>query len=577
MKKASRTIKFISGITTALFLTLAGCAIDNPIDYTTEGYVGVPNDNSNSDSGNDNVIAEIPECVISDFHWSNPPQVNGYSAQGTINGINYTYNSSSPVYTTTYIVGQSVFPSSYQVPNQTSIKNVYATTNSLSFEAPIANPILVFASIGRPTTYVPIEFSAPIEVLWSQNVVQDSDTKITGNEGYAVVRLNGTFSEVSFNYLANENWVNFAFGADFYTVCDGNGAAGTVEWTRQLGTPSRDYVNDISTDSSGHVYVLVNTEGGIDDNTNAGGKDFFVVKYDSAGVKQWTQQLGSSSNEYSKGISTDSSGNVYVTVRSYLGDLDGNTNLGDNDVFVVKYDSAGVKQWTQQLHSDTEERLEDGGIATDSSGNIYVTGVTYGGTGWDGEELLLDGNTNAGEGDIFVVKYDSGGIKQWTQQIGTSNQDYSEGITTDSNGNVYVTGWTEGGLDGNTNAGDADLFVIKYDSDGVKQWTQQMGTSSRDYASGISIDNSNNVYVEGGTKGILDGNGNAGSWDIFVVKYDSSGNKQWTQQMGTSYSDGAKGISIDNTDTVYVTGNTEGSLDNNTNAGDKDLFLMKLK
>ena len=222
MKKASNTIKFISGITTALFLTLAGCAIDNPIDYTTEGSVEVPNDNSNSDSGNDNVIAEIPECVISDFHWSNPPQVNGYSAQGTINGINYTYSSSEPVLTTSYVHAHSRFPSSYQIPNQTSIKNTHITNNKLSFEEPISNPILVFASIGAPMISVPIEFSAPVEILWSEAVVQNSTTKITGNEGYAVVRLNGQFSEISFDYLAYENWVNFAFGADFYTVCDGN-------------------------------------------------------------------------------------------------------------------------------------------------------------------------------------------------------------------------------------------------------------------------------------------------------------------------------------------------------------------
>ena len=162
MKKASRTIKFISGITTALFLTLAGCAIDNPIDYTTEGYVGVPNDNSNSDSGNDNVIAEIPECVISDFHWSNPPQASGYSAGGTINGINYSYNSSHSVQTHSAVYGHYIYPSSYAIPNQTSIKNIYTTSNTLSFEEPISNPLLVFSSIGNSFTYVPIEFSAPI-------------------------------------------------------------------------------------------------------------------------------------------------------------------------------------------------------------------------------------------------------------------------------------------------------------------------------------------------------------------------------------------------------------------------------
>ena len=89
-----------------------------------------------------------------------------------------------------------------------------------------------------------------------------------------------------------------------------------------------------------------------------------------------------------------------------------------------------------------------------------MTGYTAGG---------LDGNTNAGNADIFVVKYNSSGTKQWTKQLGTSSSDIAYGVATDSSGNVYVTGFTGGGLDGNTSAGDNDVFVVKYNSDGVKQ------------------------------------------------------------------------------------------------------------
>ena len=67
-----------------------------------------------------------------------------------------------------------------------------------------------------------------------------------------------------------------------------------------------------------------------------------------------------------------------------------------------------------------------------------------------------------------MVKYDSSGTKQWTKQLGTSIEDEARGVATDTSGNVYVTGTTGGGLDG-TNAGNYDLFVVKYNSDGVKQ------------------------------------------------------------------------------------------------------------
>jgi len=89
-----------------------------------------------------------------------------------------------------------------------------------------------------------------------------------------------------------------------------------------------------------------------------------------------------------------------------------------------------------------------------------LTGRTPGG---------LDGNTSSGGKDIFLVKYNSIGTKQWTKQLGTSDNDSGESVTTDSSGNIYVTGTTQGGLDGNTNSGKDDIFLVKYKSSGTKQ------------------------------------------------------------------------------------------------------------
>ena len=152
-----------------------------------------------------------------------------------------------------------------------------------------------------------------------------------------------------------------------------------------------------------------------------------------------------------------------------------------------------------------------------------------------------------------------------TYQLATN--DYANGVATDSSGNVYVTGGTKGGLDGNTSAGNTDLFVVKYNSSGTKQWTKQLGSSGRDSANGVATDSSGNVYVTGGTKGGLDGNTNTGASDIFVVKYNSSGTKQWTKQLGSSSRDYDYGVATDSSRNVYVSGDTYGGLDNNTNAG----------
>jgi Tfp pilus assembly protein PilZ len=326
----------------------------------------------------------------------------------------------------------------------------------------------------------------------------------------------------------------------------------------------------VTVDSSNNVYVSGYTRGGLDGNTSSGGNDLFLVKFNSDGVKQWTKQLGTSSDDTGSGVTVDSSDNIYVTGRT-AGGLDGNTNSGSDcnyppcsDLILVKYNSSGTKQWTQQLGTSG---WDDGqGVTVDSMGNLYVTGET-----WRG----LDGNTNLGGGDPFLVKYNSSGVKQWTKQLGTSSDDYGHGVTVDSSDNIYVTGETSGGLDGNTHSGRNDLFLVKYNSSGTKQWTKQLGTSSRDVGSGVTVDSSDNLYVTGRTEGGLDGNTNSGNNDIFLVKYNSSGTKQWTKQLGTSGQDKGYGVTVDSSDNIYVTGETQGGLDGNTSSGDADLFLVK--
>ena len=94
-----------------------------------------------------------------------------------------------------------------------------------------------------------------------------------------------------------------------------------------------------------------------------------------------------------------------------------------------------------------------------------MTGYTTGLENYIG----LDGNTSLGSKDIFLVKYNSSGTKQWTKQLGTSVYEHGKDVTTDSSGNIYVTGLTQGGLDGNTNSGKDDIFLVKYKSSGTKQ------------------------------------------------------------------------------------------------------------
>jgi len=368
-----------------------------------------------------------------------------------------------------------------------------------------------------------------------------------------------------------------------------------VSWTKQLGTGADDSASGVAVDSSNNVYVTGHTKGALDGNTSSGGYDIFLVKYNSSGSKQWTKQFGTSSVDYARGVAVDSSGNVYVTGEFASGPR--------SNIFLVKYNSSGIKQWTQQLGANGPDSGR--GVTVDSLDNIYITGSTKGG---------LDGNTNSGSYDIFLVKYNSSGSIQWSTLYGNADVDQGHGVVTDSSNNIYITGQL-------TNS----LGLIKYDSSGIRQWTidyRQAGyygrgvavdssdniyltgsgfTNAEDYilakynssgsqqwfrrltmpdsvevGRGVAVDSSNNVYVTGYTNGALDGNTSSGSYDIFLVKYNSSGSIQWTKQFGTSSVDYGLGVTVDSSDNIYVIGFTSGGLDGNTNSGNSDdIFLVK--
>lgn len=200
---------------------MTSCDPGDPAFVDTDSD-GVGND-CDLDDDNDGIL-DTNECPASEFFWSGKPTISGNTATGTINGIGYTYQSSQPIGATGGLFGVANFPASYGVPNvNPTIRNTQVTSNTLTFDSPMTNPVLVFASIGSASLSVGITFGAPVEVLWSQGVVQNSTTQITGREGYAIVRMTGSFSSISFNYTVAENYANFAFGATVPRVCDFDG------------------------------------------------------------------------------------------------------------------------------------------------------------------------------------------------------------------------------------------------------------------------------------------------------------------------------------------------------------------
>jgi hypothetical protein len=382
------------------------------------------------------------------------------------------------------------------------------------------------------------------------------------------------------------------------TVSSGGGAATdnvttvavdcVTQWTgtKQLGGVGQvSYGKSVAVDASGNVYVVGDTTGFLDSQALAGTRDLFITKYNLSGIKQKTSLVGvQNAATFGQAVAVDSSGNVYV-VGYTDGKLGPDPQLGLMDAVLIKYNSKGERQYIRQL-GVLGATTQGFSVAVDANLNVYVAGITTG---------LLDVNTptnstgtQTGGEDFFVAKYDAAGVWKYTRQLGAIDS-ITDGtsVATDANGNVYVAGFTTGGLNGNVHMGTTtvvgatpyyDSFVSKYDADGNWQYTNQLGVAEADtYGRSVIVDSIGSVYVAGDTTGGLVFNTKLGDSDYFVTKYDGAQNRIYTNQLGVSgTSTFANSIAVDATGSVYLAGETNATLYLvDTLRGTKDFFVAK--
>jgi hypothetical protein len=350
-------------------------------------------------------------------------------------------------------------------------------------------------------------------------------------------------------------------------------AQGNEVWRRQFGTSRFDTVYDVGTDAQGNIYVAGTTFGNLAATKEGVSSDIFVAKYNAAGTQIWIRQFGSPTVPAIDNINTpftldvDASGNVVVAGVTTRPDGITPINITD-DFWVTKYDTNGNRQWFTEYGTPADPNT------LNDFDEPYAVAVSNDGSvyaaGWTFGNF---GGTSQGVYDAVVSKLNSQGQVQWVKQLGTSDYEWIWGLDTDSQGNVYAAGWTLGNL-GGTNAGSYDTFLTKYDSSGNRLWVKQFGSAGDDEVFALKIDASNNIFLAGYTDGNLGGQ-NAGNTDAWAARYDTNGNRVWLKQFGTPEIDQANAISADNQGNVFVSGITQGSL-GGTNAGSFDSYVTKL-
>ena len=405
-------------------------------------------------------------------------------------------------------------------------------------------------------------------------------------------------------------------------------APGAALSVKQFGSAQIDYAKDLATDASGNVYVAGTTHGAIDvattlaSNTNKGGTDAFVAKFDPQGALLWVVQFGSAADDFIEGISLDKKNGFLYVAGWTMGSMPGgveqsgaapeNNNTGRADAFVAKIHTGGTLRWIKQFGTDKDDFAY--GATTDRSGLVYVVGSTNGtidgvtdpggtsdafiaqldatgsrlgtvqfdvasspldtyayGVAVDSSTLydyiFVTGLARAYEnGSLFVIKFDQWLTKMKTVTLGGpkngSDNDIGRAIAVDSKGNVIVAGSTLGAFDGNAWSGNEDIVVVKYTVNLSKLWSYQYGTTTTDAAYGVAVDAENSIYITGitGYPGGpgLDGQTYLGASDIFLTRFSPEGGKLFTRQVGTASQDWAYGIAVDPSGAIYLAGATEG-------------------
>ena len=391
-------------------------------------------------------------------------------------------------------------------------------------------------------------------------------------------------------------------------------SSGNFKWVRTWGGDSGDSGNGVAVDDSGNIFITGSFAGTVDfdpgdganDHTSNDSADVFLSKFDSSGNFQWARTWGGMSDwDQGSRVAIDGSGNAYVTGR-FGGTVDFDPGPGTDehssngkfDIFLSKFDSNGEFRWAR-----TWGGVSDGdwssGVAIDGTGSAYVTGWFSGTIDFD-PGLGVDEHTSNGQQDAFLSKFGLNGGFQWACTWGGDNSDMSCAIAIDGNNNIYITGdfaetvdFDPGpGTDNHTWNGYYDIFISKFNSDGVFQWALTWGGDNFDMGAGVASDVNGNAYIMGLFGSTVDFDSGPGVdehtalgdyRDIFLAKFDSTGEFQWARTWGGDKDDHPCGVAVDVTSNAYITGYFEGSVDfdpspgvdEHTSNGGLDIFLSR--
>lgn len=370
-----------------------------------------------------------------------------------------------------------------------------------------------------------------------------------------------------------------------------SGLTGEIEYIRTYGGSSLDEANDVvQADDGGFVLFGTTTsiDGDINDKNNDD-RDFWVLKLNADGSKSWSKTYGGSSDEEGFGISKTNDGGYVLAgySRSFGGNTCGNDgdvceNDGFQDFWLVKIDGSGTMLWERNFgFSGGEQGFK---IIQTADGGFFATGyldVTL--SNGEGNDGLLGTNTNSrgnlhGVGEYWAIKLDADGNKVWRRYFGGANNDRSfDTLQTDDGGYLMIGSSESEDFDITDSRGSYDMWIIKINGSGDKMWTKSFGGSEIDVAYKVAPAGNGNYIIVGDTRSSDQDVSNAlGNADLWAVKFSgSNGNMIWERTYGGTQFESAQSIAAIGGNNFAIAGSSRSSDgDVSANNGQNDIWTL---
>ncbi len=344
-------------------------------------------------------------------------------------------------------------------------------------------------------------------------------------------------------------------------------------WTNAVGGEDYDILHGLVADSSGRVYVTGAFHDRVDfrpdkkrDRHKAkGGAALFLSSYAADGSYRWTLSLSHPAGSIAAGGLGASYADDIVVAGQVSGKMDFRAGPGRdiinsydsaNDAFVSVYTSTGTQKWARIFRGPGNDVARAAGV--DASGKLFITGNYSQWTDFDpshGKDIHM----TDGEGSTFVTKLSQDGSYAWTRTFPGNGLDYGEAIAAGPDGEVVAVGIFRGetdfdpseGVDLRRTAGETDIFAVKLNAEGTREWAYTIGGVDYDFVRGVAIDDDGFTYVVGSFRFTVEFDPDSGGelrhaegLDAYMVKLSPSGAVVWVRVFTGPGIEAAHGVAL---------------------------------